>query len=448
LKSEIKSSDGLVREIEVEIPVEKVDAAFAELYQKYRKEVKVKGFRPGKVPLSIVRSRFGEAIKNEVLQDLIGESYPEVIREHKLKVASPPDIPKYDLKEGSPLVYTAKFEVIPEIEKVDYENLELPDEEVEVRDAEVDAVIEHLRRKAAEIRGVDRPATEEDVLQVDLIKTDDPDKVLDADKFEDIELDLSSHVTVNEFRKTLKGIKAGEEREVKVDYAQDFSNERLAGKSITYLCKVRQVKERVLPPENDAFAKSQGKVETMLELRLKIREDLKVQKELEQKQWEKQEIIRQIVGKNQIPIPESMINRYIDSVIKDMKEKKEAFDEKEVREQYRPIAADAIRRNWLIGRLAEIENIEVLPSDTEVWIKEFADRYQMEPDKAKEILSKAGKFDEIRDSILEEKVVDFLSWAVKRVPVVPEATITAGSDDKSADNEKDEEEKTTEVKDK
>ena len=151
MKSEIKSSDGLVREIEVEIPAEKVDAAFAELYQKYRKEVKVKGFRPGKVPLSIIRSRFGEAIKSEVLQDLIGESYPEVIKEHELRVASPPDIPKYDLKEGSPLVYTAKFEVMPEIEKVDYENLELPDEKVEVRDAEVDAIDRYGGRRGTQV---------------------------------------------------------------------------------------------------------------------------------------------------------------------------------------------------------------------------------------------------------------------------------------------------------
>ncbi|UCD93775.1 MAG: trigger factor, partial [Candidatus Zixiibacteriota bacterium] len=339
-------------------------------------------------------------------------------------------------------------EVMPEIEKVDYDNLELPDEKVEVRDAEVDTVVEHLRRKAAEIRVVDRPATEEDVLQVDLFKTDDPDKVLDADKFEDIELDLSSHVTVSQFKETLKGIKAGEEREVKVDYPQDFSNERLAGKSITYLCKVREVKERILPSENDAFAKAQGKVETMLELRLKIREDLKKQKELDQKQWEKQEIVRQIVRKNQIPIPESMINKYIDSVINDMKEKNQPFDEKEVREQYRPAAADAIRRNWLIGRLAEIENIEVLPSDTEAWIKEFASRYQMEPDKAKQVLSQTGKFDEIRDSILEEKVVDFLSSKVKRVPTVPEATITAGDEDESADKNNKKEEETTEVNDK
>ena len=102
----------------------------------------------------------------------------------------------------------------------------------------------------------------------------------------------------------------------------------------------------------------------------------------------------------------------------------------------------------MIGRLAELENIEVMPSDTEAWIKEFADRYQMEPDKAKEVLSKAGKFDEIRDSILEEKVVDFLSWAVKRVPTVPEATITAGDEDESADKDNNKEEKTTEVNDK
>jgi len=125
LKSEIKSSNGLVREIEIEVPAETVDKAFAEQYRKYQKEAKIKG---------------------------VGKSYPEAVREHDLKVASPPDFPGIDIQEGSDFKYTAKIEVMPEIEKVDYSGIVLSKEEIDVRDTEVDAVVDHLRRKSAEFR--------------------------------------------------------------------------------------------------------------------------------------------------------------------------------------------------------------------------------------------------------------------------------------------------------
>jgi len=432
LKSEIKSSDGLVREIEVEVPVDVVDAAYSDVYEKYRKQAKIKGFRPGKIPMNVIKSKFKDAVHDEVLQDLVSKTYRQAIQEQDLQVASPPDFPELNLQEGQPLKYIAKVEVMPDLEKVDSDGLELPKNEIEVRDVEIDTVIDHLRNKQADIRKVDRASEANDILVLDLKALEDTDNVLEGKEFNGIELDLSSAMTVKEFKENLVGLKAGDEKDVTVTYPQDFSNTSLAGKKLVYHCKINEVKQKTLPMANDDFAKtqSQGKAETMLEMRLQIREDLKKQKELDHKNWEKQELIRQILAKNQVPIPEAMVQQYIDSVIEDMKQKQQEFDEAQVREQYRPGALEYLGWNLVMNRIAEMEKIEVLPSDTENWIKGFAAGYQMEVDKAKQLLAQTGKIAEVRDTIKEDKVFDFLFNKVKYIEGAPSVTIGSDPGDK------------------
>ncbi len=419
MKSEIKSTDGLKREVEVEIPVDRVDAAFSKQYNKFRKQAKIKGFRPGKAPLTMIKSIYADSVRGEVFQELVSESYPDVIKEHSLKVASQPDFPKFDLKEGQPMTYTVAVEVMPEIENISYDGLQLPDDKIEVRDSEIDAVIGYLRKKQAEIKTVDRAATEEDILLVDLEKIEDPDNALKEKEFKDYEVELGGGYTVKEFREGLKGTEAGDSKEITVKYPEDYSVEFLKGKKIKYLCKIKEVKERILPPDNDAFAKSQGNVATMLELRLKIREDLKKQKEMDRLQWRKEEIRRQMLEKNKIDIPEAMRESFIDSIVEEYKEKERTFDEDEVRKQYRPLAEDGIRWNLLYDRITETENIEVLPSDTENWIKGFAEKGNLEIEKAREMLSKSGKIGEIRNTILEDKLFQFLISKAELVPITP-----------------------------
>lgn len=424
MKSVIKLSEGLVRELEIEIPVEVVDAAFAEAYHKYCKEAKIPGFRPGKAPLSVIKSRFNEAIIDDVLNDLIKKSYPEAVKEQNLAVASMPTIPNFELKEGVPLKYTARLEVMPQIDVVNCDGLELPKIEIEINDSEVDSVVEYLRKKQSEVRLVDRPAAEADILTADLTKLEDLSNILQGNEFKANEIDLSSPMTVKEFRETLVGIKAGEERELTVNYPADYSDDRFAGKSLKYLCRVTEVKERILPEMTDSFAKQIGGVETLLELRLKIRDDLKKQKEADYDKAKRNDLMRQMLEKNLFDIPEAMISDYLDAVVKDHKKNYENYDEKQVREQYRPMAVNWIRWQLLINRLAELEKIEVSPIDTENWIKRFSENYRMETDKAKEVLSKSGRIQEIRDSILEDKIFDFLFQKVTIRPMTanqPEA---------------------------
>ena len=416
MKSFIKHSDGLVREIEVEIPTEKVDATFAEYYHKYRKDVRVPGFRPGKAPLSIIKSKFSDAILEDVLDELIRSTFPQVIKDNSLDIASRPTFPNHELREGTPLKYTIRLEVMPKIDSVVFEGLQLPKEEIQVADSEVDDVVERLRKQNSQIERVDRPAKIADILKINMKKLEDPENVLKKDEFNDIEIDLSSGLTVKEFREGLAGAVAGDEREITINYPADYSDDRFAGKMLKYSCHVLSVNERILPEISDFFAKQMGKFETMLELRLRIREDIKIQKEANRLKWKKGDITHQILDKNPLIVPEGMIQNYMENLIEDFKKSYKDFDEKAIREQYRPTAVNAIKWHLLSNRLAELEKIEVLPTDTENWIKGFAEKYQMDIEKAREVLSKSGRTQEIRDSILEDKIFDFLLGKVIYLP--------------------------------
>lgn len=431
MKAELKSSDGLKREFEVELPAEKVDDEFKKLYELYRKKAKIKGFRPGKTPINVIKQMYGDSVKGEALQELISKSYPKALKELDLKAAAPPEIGDFELNEGQPLKYTATIEVMPVIDKVNFEGLKLPDDKAEVRDPEVQAVVDFLRKKQSIVSKVQRAAKKDDIVLVDLVKLEDPNNVINIKEFKDNEIDLSGEMSIPEFREGLIGTKAGDEKEIMVNYPADYSAEMLRGQSIKYLCQVKEVKERILPEENDEFAKKQGEnIGTTLELRLKIREDLAQQKAMDQRQWRKNELKRQSVEINKFDLPDSMVDNYVESMIEKAKEENPKFDGKGMKEYYRQMAEDGIRWSLLLDSITRAEKIEVLPSDTENWIKGFALSNKLEMEKAKEVLMQSGRIQEIRDAILEDKVFDFLMTKTALVPQAEFAPETAGPEEK------------------
>jgi trigger factor len=444
LKSQLKSSEGLNREIEVEVPVEKVDAAFTKYYDQFRKQAKIKGFRPGKAPMNVIKSMYGQSIEAEVFQELISDSYPKALKELELKAAGQPDIPEFELKQGQPLKYTAKIEVVPEISELKYDGLKLPDEKIEIRDTEINAVVDYLRKKQSILSKVDREAKENDVLIVDLVKLDDPNNAVKIKEFNDNEIDLSSGMAIKEFRDELIGTKVGDEKEVTVNYPADYQAEMLRGQTIKYLCKVKEVKERILPPENDEFAKKQGPgIETLLEMRLKIREDLTQQKEMDRRKWRKEEIRRQFAELNNIELPKSMVEGYVESMLEQAQKEHPGMDSGAMKQFYSQMAEDGIRWNLLRDKICKDENIEVLPSDTEHWIKGFAESHKMEVEKAKEVLAQTGRIDELRDGILEDKIFDFL---MTKASLVPADQFTGKETDAGKEETADKDNKLTEEK--
>ncbi|MCP4685345.1 MAG: hypothetical protein GY867_07840, partial [bacterium] len=262
-------------------------------------------------------------------------------------------------------------------------------------------------------------AKDTDVVIVDLQKVKDPQMVMDQNEFTNSEIDLGNKLTVKDFREQLVGVKIGDEKEVTITYDKDYSEQHIAGATITYNCKVKGVNERIMPEANDEFAKRTGQAETLLELRLKIREDFTRQKDDVQRRVHRRDIVEQLCKKNDVPVPQGLVDEYLDSIVKDVKSQPDGqnADEKEIRERYLPVGTNSIRWELLWHTLAQQESIEVLPADTEKWINGFAASNNITAEQAQETLNKSGKVGQLRESMLEEKVVAFLHEKATKVPL-------------------------------
>ena len=208
MKVEIKELEGLKRELKVEIGAEQVTQQMEELFVEVRKKANLRGFRPGKAPMTMIKSAYSESVKADAVDELIKKSYPEAIGEKALMVASHPTITNLDFNDDGSFNYTAEVEVMPSIEKVVYEGLEIVEPKVAVADDEVNHFVEHLRQRYAEYRTLSRPASDKDTLVVDLAKIADPKNALKENKFENSQVDLGNPNTIKEFKEQLPGMKA------------------------------------------------------------------------------------------------------------------------------------------------------------------------------------------------------------------------------------------------
>ena len=416
MKVEVTELEGLYRQLAVEVPQNRFQEEMDKELEQLRRKVTLKGFRKGKAPMNMIKSNYGESVKTEVIDKLIKATYPEAISSQTLKVASPPQVTDLKIEDDGSFSYKAKVEVFPDIKKVVFDGIKLTTTDTEATDAEVDEFIETLRDRQAEMREVNRAAKADDIVVLDMTKVKDPKLAVEQTDFPETTVDLSHGMTLKEFKEQIPGMKAGEEKDIAVKYADDYSDSRLAGAEITYRTRLKAVKEKILPEVDDAFAKASAEAETVLELRLNIREEIKRQKEEGQNRSFKSQIITQMNEKNPVPVPESMIENYLHSVIEDLTSQKAEFKEDEIRKMYRLMGEQTIRWQILYHQLAEQEKIEVLPSDTEKVIGRMARQYKITSEKAKEAMLRSGRADDIRESLLEEKVLDLISGRAKKKP--------------------------------
>jgi trigger factor len=410
VKVEVKQVAELVREVAVEIPAEQVTTAIDKKYDEVRRSVTIKGFRKGKAPLDMVKKMYSEDIKMEIAEHLIETTYPQAIRDNDLKVASRPLVTDVAYDDHGAFRYTAKVEVFPVIGKVLYDGLKIESTDTAVTDAEVADYSNSIRERFADIREVTRPVQAGDLVKVHLVKTHDPGNALKQTEIPEADVDLSSHLTIKEFREELPGMKIGDTKEIKVTYASDYSDPAFAGKEIHYNCTVNGVREKILPEFNDGFAKMTRQAETALELRLKIRQEIERQKKEEERQRQKSQLMHQMCEKNPVPIPEGLVQDYMAAMLEDIRKQdpNSKIDEVEFKTAYKDMAINALRWDMLTDKLAEQETIEVSQQDTENVIKRFAEAYKVTPEEASQALTKSGRASSIRTSILERKVVDFL----------------------------------------
>src|SRR5579872_3793077 len=260
------------RELELEIPAETVQKAVARVAKEFARLARVPGFRPGKAPITLIRRRFADDIKSEVLQSLVPEQIERAVTESKLIPVTQPQVDKVDFTETGPVKFRATFEVLPEFELGQYKDLEVEVEDLKVDDPDVEKAIEELRDRAANFVPVEgRPIADGDYAQLKL-------KGIPAGGGEVLEADsVLCHVggeeTMDAFNTNLRGANAGDHKDFDVTYPADYPDAKLQGKTYSYSVEVLGIKEKKRPELNDEFAKDVSEAQTVDELRKKIREN-------------------------------------------------------------------------------------------------------------------------------------------------------------------------------
>jgi trigger factor len=410
-----------LREIAVEVPADVVSRETEVVINKFQKMARLPGFRKGKVPATVVRQRFAEDIKTEVVEQLVPKYFRQEAEKQNLHPVSQPRVTDLHLHDGEPLKFKASFEVLPDFEVQGYQDIKVEHPDVVVSDEEIEKTLTQLREQNASYTAIeDRPIQDGDFAQVAFKGTPQGEgEGQQPVSMDDVMVEVGGANTIPEFTENLRGANAGDERTFVVKYADDFSDTRLAGKSFDYWVKVNSVKQKQLPDLNDDFAKELGAEFTSIDdVKKRIREGMEGEKKHQAEHEAKDKLVDELVKLNPIEVPEAMVEHQIDTRLErglralaaqGMKaEDMRKMDFTRLRAGQKDSAKKEVQVALLLEKIAHKENISASDEDVEKEIQIMAAQAQQPADTLRARLTQEGSLDRIRHRIRNDKTLDFL----------------------------------------
>ena len=312
----VQSSGALARDMRVEIPEEKITTQVQKRLKSLVKTTRLQGFRPGKVPLKLIQQRFGSQVRQEVVGELVQSSFYDAIVQEKLRPAGSPHIDQLDSEQGQGIVYTAKFEVMPEFELGKIEELKVEKPVCEITENDIDKMIEVLRKQRQELNDVDRQAIMDDVVDIDFKGTIDgePFEGSEANHFKAV---LGQKQLIDGFEDGLIGKKAGDEVSLKLVFPEDYQAKELAGKAVEFQIKINSVQELVLAELNDSFFVNFGVKEGgMAAFRKEILSHMQRESDMTNKNKFKDSVMAALHEANSIDLPKTLVDQAIQDLQK------------------------------------------------------------------------------------------------------------------------------------
>jgi trigger factor len=405
------------RELLIEIPVDAVRKEADKVVARYSRSVRVPGFRPGHAPAHIVRQRYREEIKSEVVQLLVPKFFNDAVKERQLSAVSEPEFEDLKFEEGQSLTCKATFEVLPEFELKEYKSIEVKEEPVNVTEVEVDKGLEELRESAATYEVVsDRPAEDGDDVTVSYQGRDLKDPKAEPIEGREIVIHLDAQ-DGGTFDEHLRGAKAGDRREFEVSYPEDSPSKRLAGKTISYRVEVHGIKRKVLPGVDDELARTVSEFSTVEELRGKVRQDVERLQRRNIERTVRQKLVEELLKRHEFPVPESMVKDQLEHrmkgavaqlVAQGIDPRLAQLDWGKLREKMQPEAEHAVRAAIILERIAGAEKIEVSEEELDERIREIAQQRGEAPAAVKTRLTRDGALAKLQSSCRSQKALDFV----------------------------------------
>ena len=419
------------RELELEIPAEDVSKATERVAKEIARVARVPGFRPGKAPVSLIKRRFAEDIKGEVLQSLVPEKVEKAVAEQKLSPVSQPQVDKLDFNEGQPLKFRAVFEVLPEFQLGNYKGLDIEMPTMEVTEEDVNRSLEETRERAAAFAPVEGRSVENgDFVQLRLSGI--PEGGGDPLQADSVLCHVGAEETMQPFNENLMGAKVGDHKTFDVEYPADYPDAKLAGKKFHYAADVTAIKTKKLPELNDDFAKDVSDAATLDELKKKIRESLEHEREHRHRDLQREKIIHALVTSHDFPVPDSLVEHQMDVRLERVVRSLAAqgvdpravnLDWVALRRRQEDRAREDVKAELIIDRIASAESIDASEEDIQQEIVHLGSHSGESAEAIRARLTKQGALDRMKAKLRSDKTLD---WLAQNANVRP-AAAAAGS---------------------
>jgi trigger factor len=412
------------REVEIEIPADEVSRSFRAVTKRYQKNARIPGFRSGKVPESLIRGRFAEQIRQDVMEAVLPDHFRNAIAEQHLKPISQPQVTNIELEEGKPLRFKAAFEVVPDFSIDGYQDVKVEKVATELTDAEVDAELARIRDSRSTMEPVteERALTDGDFAQISFTgivqaaeaegeTSPAPQQPITG---QDVMVQVGGPNTLDSFNAALRGASAGQQLTFEVSYPEEFGERQLAGKRVAYDLEVKGIKKKIEPELNDDFAKELGQYESLADFTRQLREHMANDKQRRVQSETTNRLLDALVNRFEFPVPESLVQQQIDARLdrglralaaqgmrtEDMRN----LDFDRLRAAQRPSATAEVKGSLLLDRIADAENVNVPEEEVERELQAISLQLREPVDALRVRLTEDGSLARIRERLRREKM--------------------------------------------
>ena len=442
----VEDINSVKKTLHIEIPEETVVKELDKAYDKLKKKAKVKGFRPGKVPRSVVVRLFKKDVHADVTSSLIQSSFMDALKETDLKILGTPNVDPPELEAAGPYRYDATVEISPELEDIEYHDLVLKRTNYRVLDEEIEAQLKMLQKNMAQHQKIaeDRSARKDDFVLIDFEGFKEGRPFAETAKTENFNMKIGQGPVIKEFDDQLIGMRPNDKKEFEVKFPQDYFNKKLANLDILFQVALHEIREEVLPEIDDVLAKKAGQYESLDDLKKAISDNMEQGYNKRAEQELQEQIYQELISKSDFEVPDVMVDMELEGIVEEAERsfahqnismEDIGLTRESIAEKYRDTAVRQVKRHLLLGKMIDQESLTISDEELEDGLKAMADSFNQPLEQIKNYYDQnKDKIDYFKHTLLEKKAIKLIIDSSKIEEVEPQKEDTAAEENEPAPN--------------
>jgi trigger factor len=444
----VEDISSVKKTLHIEIPEADVTSELDKAYNELKKKAKVKGFRPGKVPRSVVVRMFKKDVHADVTSKLVQSSFMEALKETDLNVVGTPQVDPPELQDSGPYKYDATVEISPEIEDIDYKELTLKRTNYKISDEEIDTQLKMLQKNMAQHQIVEpaRPAQDGDFVLIDYEGFKGGRPFAETAKTENFNLKIGEGPIIKEFDDQLVGMQPGDSKEFAVNFPADHFNDKLKDLEISFQVTLNEIREEVLPAIDDVLAKKAGQYESLDDLKKVITDNLEQGYAKRVDQELNEQIFSDLIAKSDFEAPDAMVDMELEGIVNEAERsfayrnitlEQMGLSKESIAEKYRDTALKQVKRHLILGKMIKQEDLSLSDEELEEALTEMATSFNQPVEEIKKYYDQSkDKLEYFKHTILEKKAIKLIIDSSKIEDVEPEIEPAEGDESETAAEEK------------